>query len=112
MRTFKNTHDFAEFPRKNEKGEPITTTPREIIFSVKASVDDTAPLIEKRMTRGDITSLGDGVWQIGLVPKDTAELSFGKYICDVKVIDEYGLELIVVPAQDFVILDTVTLVGG
>lgn len=112
MKTFKNTHDFAEFPRKNNKGEPITTTPKELIFTVKVSVDDETPLIEKRMTNGDITYVGDGVWQITLIPNDTINLAFGKYICDVKVIDEYGLEFIVVPAQDFIILDTVTLAGG
>ena len=112
MKTFKRTHDFVTFERKNRNGEPITTTPREIIFSVKTTVEDATPLIQKTMTNGDITYVGDGVWQIQLIPKDTENMAFGKYVCDVKVIDEYGLEFIVVPAQEFVLLETVTLVGG
>lgn len=112
MKTFKKTHDFATFERRQANGDAITTTPRELIFSVKSTVDDETPLIQKTMSNGDIIHLGNGVWQVQLIPKDTEKMAFGRYVCDVKVIDEYGLEFIIVPAQEFKLLDTVTLVGG
>lgn len=112
MKVFKNTHNFLNFTRKNNNNEPITTTPTEIYFSVKENYDDERYLIQKTMTNGDIVSQGNGEWQIRLLPSDTAKLAFGKYYCDVKVIDEFGLNFIVVAPQVFEILDTVTLTGG
>lgn len=112
MKVYKNTHIYLNFTRRNYKDETITTTPREIYFSVKENYDDENYLIQKRMTEGDIVSRGNGEWQIRLIPRDTEKLPFGKYYCDVKVIDEYGLNFIVVAPQVFEILETVTLTGG
>lgn len=112
MKVFKNTHIFLNFTRRNNNNEAITTTPREIYFSVKENYEDDKYLIQKTMTNGDIISNGNGEWQIRLLPSDTASLPFGKYYCDVKVIDEYGLNFIVVAPQVFEVLDTVTLAGG
>ena len=112
MKIFKNTHNFLNFTRVNNNNETITSTPKEIYFSVKENYDDENYLIQKTMTNGDIVTTGNGEWQIRLLSKDTASLPFGKYYCDVKVVDEYGLNFIIVAPQVFEVLETVTLAGG
>ena len=112
MKVYKNTHNNFSFTRRNNKNEIITTTPQEIIFSVKENFDDENYLIQKTMTKGEISmNPTTGVWVIRLVPNDTAKLGFGNYYCDVKIINEYGLSSIIVAPQTFEILKTVT-VGG
>lgn len=109
MKVFKKTNNYFNFTRKNSDGNPILTTPQELYFSVRESFDSNEYLFQKKMTSGDITAKGDGEWQISILPKDTESVSPGKYICDVKVIDEYGLQFIIVPPQPFEILDTATM---
>lgn len=108
---FKNTHKFLEFQRRDAEGKPIETTPREIFFSVKAKTTDEVMLFQKKLSTGGIIYIGDGVWRITILPQDTAELDFGTYKADVKVIDEDGLNFIVVPPADFKIAEVVTTQG-
>lgn len=114
MKVHKNTHAFFEFTRQDYNGNAITSRPRELYFSVKETGDDDDEkyLIQKTMTAGDIVTRGNGEWQIRLIPKDTANLSLGRYFCDVKVIDEYGLNFIIVETQPFDVVKTITLSGG
>lgn len=112
MKVYKNTHNNFSFTRRNNKNEVITTTPQEIIFSVKENFDDENYLIQKKMTEGDISmNPTTGEWTIRLIPNDTARLAFGRYYCDVKIINEYGLSSIIVAPQVFEILETVTIGG-
>jgi hypothetical protein len=109
---FKNTHKFLEFQRKSISGAPIETKPQELFFTVKTKTTDEKPLIQKTLTSGDFYYMGNGVWRITILPQDTATLPFGIYKADVKVIDESGLNFIIVPPVDFKVADVVTTQGG
>lgn len=109
MKVYKKTNNYFSFIRKNSNGEPITTRPQELFFSVKESFESAEYLFQKKMTTGDITTNGEGEWQISVLPSDTEKLLPGKYVCDVKVIDENGLQFIIVAPLAFEVLDTVTV---
>ncbi len=108
MKVYRNTNNYFVFSRISATGNPIVTRPQELFFSVKSSFEDEDYLFQKKMTTGDITTLGNGEWQISIIPRDTENITPGKYVCDVKVIDENGLQFIVVPPQPFEVLETVT----
>lgn len=109
---YKNTHKFLEFQRKSAGGTPIETTPTELYFSVKARATDEVVLIQKTLTAGDFVYMGNGVWRVSIIPQDTSDLAFGTYKADVKVIDESGLNFIIVPPTDFKVAEVVTTQGG
>lgn len=109
MKVFKSTNNYFVFTRKDAIGNAITSKPQELIFSVKESFDAEDYIFQKKMTTGDITTQGNGEWQISIIPNDTINIPFGKYVCDVKVVDEYGLQFIIVAPQTFEVLDTVTV---
>lgn len=109
MKVFKSTNNYFVFTRKDANGNVITSTPQELIFSVKESFESENYLFQKKMTTGGITTQGNGEWQISIIPSDTIDIPFGKYVCDVKVVDEYGLQFIIVVPQPFEVLDTVTI---
>ena len=108
MRVYRNTNNYFVFARKNAEGDTITSTPQELIFSVRESFGAEEYLFQKRMTTGDIVKRENGEWQISILPKDTENVTPGSYVCDVKVIDEHGLQFIVVAPSVFDVLDTVT----
>lgn len=109
---FRNTHDFFEFNRTDALGKPIETTPQELYFTVKAKTSDEVVVFQKRLTAGDFVYMGDGVWRVTILPQDTANLAFGTYKCDVKVIDELGFNFIIVAPTDFKVAEVVTTQGG
>lgn len=109
---FKNTHEFFEFQRRHADGTPIETTPRELFFSVKAKTSDEVVLFQKKLTAGEFIYMGNGVWRVTILPQDTANLAFGTYKADVKVIDESGLSFIIVAPTDFKVAEVVTTQGG
>lgn len=58
-------------------GEPYVFLPEDILeFTIKKSVNDTNPLIHKKVQGGEI---------IHLLPEDTKSLSFGRYVYDVQL---------------------------
>ena len=109
MKIYRKTNNYFTFNRIDANGNPIVTTPQELFFSVKESFESEEYIFQKKMTSGDITTRGNGEWQISILPVDTENLTAGKYVCDVKVIDENGLQFIIVPPQPFEVLDTVTI---
>ena len=109
---YRNTHKFLEFQRLDSNGKPIETTPQEIYFTVKAKTTDEVVLFQKKLTAGDFIYMGDGVWRVTILPQDTALLAFGTYKADVKIINETGLNFIVVAPTDFKVAEVVTTQGG
>lgn len=109
---YKNTHKFLEFQRKSKGGKPIETTPQELFFTVKTKTTDETPLFQKKLSLGDFYYMGNGIWRVTILPEDTVNLPFGTYKADVKVIDESGLNFIVVPPTDFKVAEVVTMQGG
>ena len=109
---FKNTHAFFEFQRKHKDGTPIETTPEELYFTVKAKTSDEVVIFQKKLSAGDFYHMGNGVWRVTILPQDTVNLAFGTYKADVKVIDESGLNFIIVAPTDFKVAEVVTTQGG
>lgn len=95
------------FIRKDVNGNVITTTPQQIWFTVKKSYENMSSLISKTLGNG-IEQNNDGSWNIRINAGDTLSAKTGKYVCDVKIIDENGREITIVKPQDFIILDVVT----
>lgn len=108
MKVYKKTNNYFSFFRKNAAGETILTSPKELYFSVKQNFESDEYVFQKKMTSGDIDMNKDGEWIISILPYDTENLAPGKYVCDVKVIDELGLQFIIVAPQVFEVLDVVT----
>ncbi len=56
----------------------------EIYFTVKQSYAKQDYILQKRLTRGEITH-NDGVFALVLTHKDTASLKYGKYVYDIQI---------------------------
>lgn len=96
MKLYRGNDIYLSFTRSNGNGT-ITTTPTEIYFTFKKFNSNQVALFQKTMTNGDITKGEQSVWTIHISPSDTANLDFGNYVCDVKVIDEQENEFTIVP---------------
>ena len=75
-----------QFQRKDLDGEPITTTPTAIYFTVKESFDVPFMVIQK--TLADMEMDADGFWHFTIAPAETEVLPYGEYVYDVEVTDE------------------------
>ena len=95
------------FERINASGETITTRPQKIWFSVKGKIENMGFIFQKTMDNG-IIQREDGCWEVSIDADDTATVLPGKYVCDVKIIDEQGEARTIVKPQDFVVLAVVT----
>lgn len=95
------------FTRTDIQGNLITTVPQGIWFTVKANYENKSFVIQKTLGNG-IEQNSDGSWNVLINAEDTANLKTGKYVCDVKIIDEYGKQLTIVKPQDFIIADVAT----
>ncbi|MBQ9599831.1 MAG: hypothetical protein IJR33_08510 [Clostridia bacterium] len=109
---YRGNNSYLAFQRANEQGI-ITTMPNNIYFTFKKSFEDTDFLFQKRYKRegevtGEITVDSDSVWTVNILPQDTAVLEFGIYVCDVKVENESGLELTIVPPQKIRLAEVAT----
>ncbi len=100
---------FLKFTRQDIDGNPILTTPQALYFTVKRTAQSVEYIFQKSLD-GGITQQEDGSWLIHIVPSDTRYLAFGKYFCDVKVVDENGYKFTIVKPQEFNVLDVSTRV--
>ena len=110
---YRGNHSFLGFQRADEQGNVISTTPNNIYFTFKRSFNDSGFLFQKRYKRngfatGEITIDVDSVWTINILPEDTASLEFGTYVCDVKIENEEGLEITIVPPQKIKLSEVAT----
>lgn len=72
-----------KFQRLNASGEPITSTPDAMYFTVKKSFSDNTYVLQK--TLADMTLGEDNYWHFVLEPSDTASLGYGPYVYDIEV---------------------------
>lgn len=72
-----------KFQRLNADGEPITSTPDAMYFTVKKSFSNNTYVLQK--TLADMTLGEDNYWHFALEPSDTASLSYGPYVYDIEV---------------------------
>lgn len=88
-----DTHTF-KFQRRNSAGEPVTDTPANIWFTVKASANSSIVLIQKRLSNGSIIHDGE-YYHFTLLPADTDMLEIGQaYHFDIEVKTAAGIRTI------------------
>lgn len=80
------------FQRKDAEGQPITTTPDALYFTVKAKWTDQRALIQK--TIDDMTMDEDGTWHFVIQAGETDALPYGNYIYDIEVIENDAVQTI------------------
>ena len=74
------------FQIRSPDGTPFTEELDEIYFSVKRNHNDRNVKFQKRMTTGEIVSLGEGRYQFAIEPGDTDGLAFGEYEFDIELV--------------------------
>lgn len=93
--------------------EPVNLTGARVVFTVKCSLSDPAPLIQKDSAVGvaevDITEPRLGKAEIKMVPSDTRSLDPGEYIFDVWVVLSSGARNPVVGPATFTVKAGVTV---
>ena len=80
-------------------GEPYDYSNDTVVFTVKRSVYDTTPLIQKSVTYGQT---------VAIAPADTENLGYGKYVYDVQVTTAGGIVDTVIPPTEFIVQSEVT----
>lgn len=98
-------------PRTDINGNMISTKPQKMWFTVKGKLDHVGFLFQKTIDNG-INQRADGLWEITIDAEDTANINPGRYVCDVKVVNEYGKEYTIVKPQDFVVLPVATQIAN
>lgn len=72
-----------KFQRIDSSGNPITSVPDELYFTVKKSYTYSSAVLQKAMS--DMTLDGEGVWHFVIAPEDTESLEYGTYVYDIEV---------------------------
>ena len=72
-----------KFQRLDAGGDPITSTPDAMFFTVKKSFAFNAYVLQKDLS--DMTFGEDDCWHFTLEPSDTASLDYGTYVYDIEV---------------------------
>ncbi len=72
-----------KFQRLNSGGEPITSIPDEMFFTVKKSFSFNAYVLQKKLS--DMMLGEDNCWHFTIEPSDTATLDYGTYVYDIEV---------------------------
>ena len=73
------------FKRIDADGNPITTTPDALYFTLKKAYTDQTALLQKKI--GDMTMDSDGTWSFTIQAGETDSLAFGNYVYDIQVND-------------------------
>ncbi len=60
----------------------------EIYFTVKQSFISGQVLFQKRLSSGEIESLGNGTYQLTIEAADTNPLKFGGYVFDIQIVGD------------------------
>ena len=94
-----------KFKRLDAQGQAITTEADEVYFTVKKSYNDTDFILQK--TLSDMTFDNDGTYHISILPEDTEDLMYGKYVYDLEVLvgTDYKKTIAI---GDFIIKEEVT----
>lgn len=75
--------------RIDAEGNPILTTPEELYFIVKKRWTDKSALITK--TLEDMEFDEDGYYHFTILPEETENLDYGKYVWDFTPVDDNNI---------------------
>ncbi len=98
------------FQRKNINKEVIMTRAEKLWFTVKKNYKTENKLIQKTLQDNTITFDDKGYYHIVLEPKDTRNMKYRKYVCDIQV--ENSGEVTTIYEGTFELLNEVTFEGG
>ena len=93
-----------KFQRIDDEGQPITTIPDAIYFTVKKSYQSSSVILQK--TLADMELDQDGTFHFVIDPTDTETLPYGHYVFDIEVTDSDYVQTIAKGA--FVLLEEST----
>ena len=80
------------FKRIDNEGQPITTRPDALYFTIKARWIDRKALLQK--TIDDMTMDEDGTWHFVIQAGETDAMAYGSYVYDIEVIDDDAVQTI------------------
>lgn len=84
---------------KNAQGQAYDYSQDTVLFTVKKTVFDNTPLIQKTVVYGE---------NITILPSDTSSLPYGAYVYDVQLTTAGGVvDTIIVPSK-FIVMEEVT----
>lgn len=78
--------EIRQFQVLDSNKEPFTDQMDEVYFTVKEDPNFKEYKFQKRLTTGEIVSLGDGIYQFRIEPEDTDDLKFRSYDFDIELI--------------------------
>lgn len=93
-----------KFQRIDSNGSVIMTPPDKLYFTVKKTYESQEMLIQKRLPDFEIDS--QGFYHFVILPTETNDLQYGKYVFDIEVIVE-GVKT-TVARGDFILESEVT----
>lgn len=96
------------------EGKAVDLTGGKVVMTVKGTVSDTNPLIQKSSdvpTQAELTVPREGKAKIYLVPADTQTLAIKSYVFDVWLVLSSGKRFAVIPPSVFEVQAGVTLLA-
>ena len=73
-----------KFQRLDSSGNPITTPPDAMFFTVKKSYGNKGEVFQKTLDDMDFDNT-DNCWHFVIAPSDTQDLDYGQYVYDLEV---------------------------
>lgn len=98
--------DLETVSFKLESGETLYTDADEIYFTVKTTFNKTDYLIQKKLSDGTIILMSDNSYEFKIMPEDTDDLNYGKYVFDIEVVKNGSIKKTFV--GDFILTQEVT----
>jgi len=108
----RGTSKTLELVVTDADGKVVDLTGAKVVMTVKATVTDTNPLIQKSTdvpTQAELTVPREGKARIYLIPSDTQTLAIKQYVFDVWLVLSNGKRHAVVPPSVFEVQAGVTL---
>jgi hypothetical protein len=110
----RGTSKTLELVVTDADGKVVDLTGSKVVMTVKASVADTNPLIQKSTdfpAQAELTVPREGKARIYLTPPDTQNLAVKSYVFDVWLVLSSGKRFAVVPPSTFEVQAGVTLLA-
>lgn len=85
MRIIRGDSKTFTFQRKDKDNNVITEKPDKMYLTIKQNEYERQPLIQKTFDNG--IRFEEDTYYVDFVPEDTDDLSFGKYVYDIEIIN-------------------------
>lgn len=96
---------IPEITYADSGAEYVLTDTDKVIMEIKKHSYDKSHIIRKELTKADVV---DGQIQIVIYPSETADIEVGKYVFDVRLVQDEQHIFTIVPYSEFDVLKNVT----